>query len=139
MSDEHGWPDLSDPHGHDDHGDKQDAGVHQEPPPGADDALHDHLYGHDDPDPDGFDPVDPYAADAHAADDPGSDDPDGSDPDAHDVADAGGNEPGTGHDDPGVDVTDGHGMGPPGVDPLAALADSDDPATGALAEWWRPR
>jgi hypothetical protein len=220
MSDEHGWPDLSDPHGHDDHGDQQDAGVHQEPPPGADDALHDHLYGHDDPDPDGFDPDDPYAADAHAADDPGSDDPDGSDPDAHDVADAGGNEPGTGHDDPGVDVTDGHGMGPvgadpdaapdahevsmfppvvdvgplpepvdgfpwidtgslglyhagpvdpataqptlsdpvaaqpvpaedlaayaaedlpPGVDPWAALADSDDPATGALAEWWRPR
>jgi hypothetical protein len=25
---------------------------------------------------------------------------------------------------------------PPGVDPWAALADSDDPATSALARWW---
>jgi hypothetical protein len=25
---------------------------------------------------------------------------------------------------------------PPGVDPWAALADSDDPATAALAKWW---
>jgi hypothetical protein len=25
---------------------------------------------------------------------------------------------------------------PPGVDPWAALADSDDPATSALAKWW---
>ncbi|MEV4640155.1 hypothetical protein AB0J80_22685 [Actinoplanes sp. NPDC049548] len=25
---------------------------------------------------------------------------------------------------------------PPGVDPWAALADSEDPATGALARWW---
>ena len=28
---------------------------------------------------------------------------------------------------------------PPGVDPWAALADSDDPATSALAKWWRPQ
>jgi hypothetical protein len=27
---------------------------------------------------------------------------------------------------------------PPGVDPWAALADSDDPATSALARWWSP-
>jgi hypothetical protein len=27
---------------------------------------------------------------------------------------------------------------PPGVDPWAALADSDDPATSALARWWTP-
>jgi hypothetical protein len=27
---------------------------------------------------------------------------------------------------------------PPGVDPWAALADSDDPATSALAKWWQP-
>jgi hypothetical protein len=27
---------------------------------------------------------------------------------------------------------------PPGVDPWAALADSDDPATSALARWWQP-
>jgi hypothetical protein len=27
----------------------------------------------------------------------------------------------------------------PGVDPWAALADSDDPATSALAQWWRPQ
>ena len=27
---------------------------------------------------------------------------------------------------------------PPGVDPWAALADSDDPATSALAKWWTP-
>ncbi|BFU44611.1 hypothetical protein [Krasilnikovia sp. MM14-A1004] len=26
---------------------------------------------------------------------------------------------------------------PPGADPWAALADSDDPATSALAKWWR--
>jgi hypothetical protein len=26
---------------------------------------------------------------------------------------------------------------PPGVDPWAALADSDDPATAALAKWWQ--
>jgi hypothetical protein len=26
---------------------------------------------------------------------------------------------------------------PPGADPWAALADSDDPATAALARWWR--
>jgi hypothetical protein len=26
---------------------------------------------------------------------------------------------------------------PPGVDPWAALADSDDPATAALARWWQ--
>jgi hypothetical protein len=28
---------------------------------------------------------------------------------------------------------------PPGADPWAALADSDDPATSALAQWWRPQ
>jgi hypothetical protein len=27
---------------------------------------------------------------------------------------------------------------PPGVDPWAALADSDDPAASALAKWWQP-
>jgi len=27
---------------------------------------------------------------------------------------------------------------PPGADPWAALADSDDPATSALAKWWQP-
>ena len=27
---------------------------------------------------------------------------------------------------------------PPGVDPWAALADSDDPATSTLARWWAP-
>lgn len=27
---------------------------------------------------------------------------------------------------------------PPGVDPWAALADSDDPATSTLAKWWTP-
>jgi hypothetical protein len=27
---------------------------------------------------------------------------------------------------------------PPGVDPWAALADSDDPATSTLAKWWQP-
>jgi hypothetical protein len=27
---------------------------------------------------------------------------------------------------------------PPGVDPWAALADSEDPATSALARWWQP-
>ncbi len=27
---------------------------------------------------------------------------------------------------------------PPGVDPWAALADSDDPAASALAKWWHP-
>ncbi|MFI7545430.1 hypothetical protein [Actinoplanes sp. NPDC049599] len=27
---------------------------------------------------------------------------------------------------------------PPGVDPWAALADSEDPATSALAKWWQP-
>ena len=27
---------------------------------------------------------------------------------------------------------------PPGVDPWAALADSDDPATSSLARWWAP-
>jgi hypothetical protein len=27
---------------------------------------------------------------------------------------------------------------PRGVDPWAALADSDDPATSALAKWWSP-
>jgi hypothetical protein len=43
------------------------------------------------------------------------------------------------------DVVDPHELAeyagtelPPGVDPWAALADSEDPATAALARWWSP-
>jgi hypothetical protein len=51
-------------------------------------------------------------------------------------------DPAAVHDDP-VDHVDPHELAeyagtelPPGVDPWAALADSEDPATSALARWW---
>lgn len=47
------------------------------------------------------------------------------------------------HADAGTEPVDPHELAeyagtdlPPGVDPWAALADSDDPATAALARWW---
>jgi hypothetical protein len=202
MSDEHGWPDFSQPDHHDDHGDQHDAGGHDEPV-AADSPFHDDLFdthddGHD------FDTHDDAGADAGAGHDG---------PESLDAAWDDQHEPGTGHDDAApevVDVTDGHGMGPvgadpdaapdfdqvslfppvvdvgplpepvdgfpwidtgslglyhaglvepaavaepvpaedlaayaaedlpPGADPWAALADSDDPATSALARWWQP-
>lgn len=135
MSDEHGWPDFSDPDGSDGadghyaHGDQYDHGdQHGAPGPGTDSPFHDDLFGHDDADPHGF-----GAAEVDAGDDfdAGHDDAGGHDFDGgHDPAesrDAAGwddHEPGTGHDDAAgsdvVDVTDGHAMGPVGADPDAA-------------------
>jgi hypothetical protein len=197
MSDEYGWPDFADQGGHDDAG-HHDLTPEHEPPAGVDGPFHDDLFDtHDDlPDQDGLDPdtLDPAGAE------PG--DTDAGWDDLH--------EPGTGHDDAGlqvVDVAEDHGLGPvgadpdaapdleqvsmfppvvdvgplpepvdgfpwidtgslglyhsglvdpaaaapvpaedlaayaaedlpPGADPWAALADSDDPATSTLAKWW---
>jgi hypothetical protein len=205
MSDEHGWPDFSQPDDHDDHGGQHDAGGHDEPV-AADSPFHDDLFGHDQDLDDGLGHADDHLEVDHL----------GADHDAPETADAAWDdqhEPGTGHDDTApevVDVTDGHGLGPvgadpdaapdleqvsmfppvvdvgplpepvdgfpwidtgslglyhaglvepavvaepvpagdlaayaaedlpPGADPWAALADSDDPATSALARWWQP-
>jgi len=203
MSDEHGWPDFSQPQDPADHGDQHGADGHDEPV-AADSPFHEDLFGHDDP---GLsDAGDGFGDGTDGLDDFGA---------GNDAAAAGWDddfEPGTGHDaaeQAVVDVTEGHGLGPvgadpdaapdleqvsvfppvvdvgplpepvdgfpwidtgslglyhagpvdavaaepvpaqdladyaaaelpPGVDPWAALADSDDPATSALARWWQP-
>ena len=114
MSDEHGWPDFSQPDDHDEqfgpdgHGDQ-----HAMPASEADSPFHDDLFGPDGDDFAGSEPDGGSDLDGAAGLD-GS--PDAAGWDDH--------EPGTGHDDAAgpaaVDVTDGHGMGPVGADPDAA-------------------
>jgi len=121
MSDEHGWPDFSDPDGPDDHHAHGEQVEHYDAPAAeADSPFHDDVFGHDDgdspgfagPDLDGGQDLDGGLDGGHGLDEP------------QDAAGWDDHEPGTGHDDaaePGVvDVTDGHAMGPVGADPDAA-------------------
>ena len=125
MSDEHGWPDFSHSEGHDEHGGGHDAGGHDEPVGGADSPFADDLFAHHDEGSHDFDDD----ADAHVGGnelDAGHEAGPGHEADpGHEL---GGHELGGGHDttpagddqhEAGLDVTDGHGMGPVGADPDA--------------------